>query len=372
MGVITRVKLKNFRNYEHADIELDPRLNIIIGNNGQGKTNFLEAVYYLSLLRSFRSNRINELRRWESDYFHVAGLLEDEKSNYTEWLKVTNSNRRRFKINDTIVNKASDFISRFLCVVCVPEDIRLLKGSPADRRRFADIVLSQSSKNYMKTLMQYMKALKSRNAMLKEPRRYSKKGIIAYDDIICQCGARILSERLNFVREFGSIFKSMAAALFPPEMTIDLGYSSTLPLNDNEEDNDTEKIAEIYKKSLDKRLEKDIEYGNTGCGVHRDDLIFKMYDKTIGVFGSEGQCRLSAIALKLGAVEYLKNNSADNKDICFLVDDVLGELDEGGTKRFFSVFSHLPQVILAATEKPGGIDFSNGKVLTVEKGHIDL
>lgn len=371
MGILKGIKLKNFRNYSNQEAVFERGINVITGYNGQGKTNLLEAVYYLSLLRSFRTNRIKDIIKSDTSFFYLSGLLLNEKSNSEERLTVINGTARQLKINNTLIRRASDFICRFFCVACAPQDIFIIKGSPSERRRFVDIILCQTVPGYLDSLGEFSRALKSRNAMLKQPYRYSEKAITAYDDILIRRGADIITDRIIFTEKFDFFLKSISPDLFGKGMNLTLSYLPAPALPESYFSSNRiqkEEVGELYRNILDDRLERDIGYGNTSCGPHRDDFSFKLNDKELTVFGSEGQCRLSALVIKLATAELFRGFKGNKQEVCLLVDDVFGELDRGGIEKFTAKFTDFSQVILACTEMPAGLEKKVEKLLRVNNG----
>ena len=197
--MIERLRINRFRNYDVQEVEFAPGVNCLVGVNGQGKTNLLEAVYFLSLLRSFRTNDLNLLRQWNASAFLLRGTVREGDGCTTE-LFVSYGEERRLKVNETPVYRASDFINHLLCVTFIPEDLSLIQGSPALRRRFLNIAISQTDPAYFRHLQAYQDALQSRNLMLRQPGKYSRQTIAAYDAMLAREGAELEAARIAFVQ----------------------------------------------------------------------------------------------------------------------------------------------------------------------------
>ena len=165
--MLKEISIANFRNFDSLRVHLDDHVNVLVGHNGQGKTNFLEAIYYLALLRSFRSSQIADLRQWKRDYFRLDCICQRHDQPETR-LTVYYGDDRRLLINGNNVYRTSEFVNNFICVTFIPQDKELVRGPETLRRRFLDIAISQMSPAYLKNLQAYMEALKSRNAMLKD------------------------------------------------------------------------------------------------------------------------------------------------------------------------------------------------------------
>ena len=177
--MLKEISRANCRNFDSLRVHLDDHVNVLVGHNGQGKTNFLEAIYYLALLRSFRSSQIADLRQWKRDYFRLDCICQRHDQPETR-LTVYYGDDRRLLINGNNVYRTSEFVNNFICVTFIPQDKELVRGPETLRRRFLDIAISQMSPAYLKNLQAYMEALKSRNAMLKDQYKYTQATITEY------------------------------------------------------------------------------------------------------------------------------------------------------------------------------------------------
>jgi len=372
MAYISHLRLRHFRNYTSLERAFAPGLNLLTGENGQGKSNLLEAVHYLSLLRSFRTRKISDLKQWNAAYFFAeAELAENEKGPAPAARRLSAAYRdaRRLRRDGAVAHRASEFINAFLCVPFVPEDIGLINGGPAGRRRFLDIVLSQLSRSYLTHLNDYMVALKARNAMLRESRRYGPRALAAYEKIMAEHGGHIIYARHAFIAEFATRYREAGARL-----SCDTGFALNMRycLNGIAEHTVRQGPAQCHAalaELLTREQARDIEQGQTRCGPHRDELLLLLDGRPLAAFGSEGQCRTAALALRLTAAEHLSATLAE-AGVVLLVDDVLGELDRRRQAAFFAEFRRAGQVFMACTEIPAGLDREAASIHQVAQGKL--
>jgi DNA replication and repair protein RecF len=343
MGVISRLNLRQFRNYASLNAAFRPGINVLLGENGQGKTNLLEGIYFLSLLRSFRTTQISDLCRWRERSFIVAGELIGEE---TLRLGVEYGERRRWRVNGESVARASDFIGRFHCAAFAPEDLALIQGPGGGRRRFLDMTLSQLYPEYLGALQEYQKVLKSRASLLRQ-RQNAATQLKAFDSVLVTKGAILNRFRDEFFAEFRPALQAVGREYYPADLTLDLQLllsvrRSKAVLTQVEYEID-------FTDALQQSRERDLERQQTHMGPHRDDFGLTLTGKDLSRFGSEGQCRLGALALKTAVADMLLNRPR-SKAVILLVDDVIGELDTRGRRAFFGSLRRADQVFLACTD----------------------
>jgi len=353
MGQLAHLRLRDFRNYPTLDLDFsNGGIHLFTGENGQGKTNLLEAIHYLSLLRSFRTRQTNQLRRFGAAELHAScELVTNSEACPSEVISVTYGAKRQLTVGDKSVSKASEFVNRFVCIALVPEDIELVKGGASLRRRFADIALSQLSPVYMQRLQSYVTALACRNAMLRDPQTYDRSALSAYDGLLIQHGVWITEQRVRFAALLGDVVTALCRQLVAEkEFAMSLRYRSQLQ---REAESTGQEASVVFRDLLGKSLARDQQEGVTRVGPHRDDFVISLNDKLMSEYASQGQCRIAALTLRLASLELTKKwGDGVGRPTVLLVDDVLGELDNLRRQEFLKVLTGADQTFVACTEEP--------------------
>lgn len=365
--MISNIRLVNFRNYDECQAEFSPGFNCIVGNNGQGKTNLLEAVYYLSLLRSFRTSDINEMRQWTKDRFMIHGVVPSEPAPPID-LSVTYGAERRLMVNKALVYRASDFINKFVCVSFIPQDLSLVQGTPSHRRRFLDISVSQISSAYLRHLQAYMEALRSRNIMLKDMAKYTKATITAYDSLMAREAAAIEYERRVFVKSLNRNLSDMSYELLGDDRVLSIKYMSRIGSLLQELDKTQEEMEAFYLESLEKSFERDCMRGTTEYGPHRSDFSCLLGNVRMQDYSSQGECRLASLALRLACLDIIEK-TAGSGNVTLVIDDVVGELDSRRRSSFFKAVSGVGQTLFACTDMPERLP-DIGRLFKISGGKI--
>ena len=314
---LKRVELKNFRNYSSLKISFNKGINIIYGNNAQGKTNLLESIYVLALTNTFRNVYDTDLIMKDRKFFNIKGILKNSKLDTT--LNISYDNiKKRMILDDSEITKVSSYISVMNTILFTPDDLDIIKGPPLVRRKFLNTELSQLYSNYYILLSEYEKILKMRND-------YIKSGAldINYYDIITsfliEKDILIFKIRKKFIERINNyaseIFKNITGLSgFKIVYKPNLDYS--------EYDYDKNKILEVFKDKYD----SEYKFLSTFYGVHKDDFEFYLGDFNLKLYGSQGQMRISVLTLKLSEIEIFKKWK--NSTPILLLDDVFSEIDE--------------------------------------------
>ncbi|MFT5127878.1 MAG: DNA replication and repair protein RecF [Rhodothermales bacterium] len=352
MAILSEIRLHDFRNYERLRLPLTPGITVLLGDNGQGKTSILEAIYFLSLLRSFRTHKPRHLSRWGQGEFTLHGVLQAE--NHEQRLAVRHGGDSRvLRHNGEPVARASDFIRQFFCVAFVPDDLGLMQGAGSERRRFLDIQLCQLCPSYLAAAQNYAKALKSRNSLLR--REHSDtRAIAAFDSVLVPYGQQIIQRRDEYAAALSGEVGRLAPQMFAESCELRIRYRPSAK-------------SEALADALEQHRDRDIQRRQTQVGPHRDELVITLDGKSLSHFGSEGQCRLAALVLKMAAARLLSAADGDQPTM-LLVDDVIGELDDGRRDAFFAALRPASQVCFACTSADVAESLAPATIIDVREG----
>lgn len=338
---IASLSLRDFRNFERLELEFPGAGFVLVGENGQGKTNLLESIYYLSLLRSVRGTRDVDVVRFGATGFFVESELRLPEAAQLSIGFERGSRRKRVRRDGTVVDRLSDALGTLPVVMFSPGDVELVAGVPGARRRFLDIMLALTSRGYLLALQQYRAALDRRNAALRDAFRSPARAaaIEVWEGPLAEHGATLVRGRLAWVRRVAPRFAARCRAV-GERGTIELRYAACV--NPNAESVEGELSAAIAVKR-----EADLRNGLTQVGPHRDDLTMLLDGRDLRTFGSAGQQRTAAIALRTLEAETLR----DDRQIApvFLLDDPFAELDVARAGRVLGLLAEvgLGQTVLA-------------------------
>ncbi len=312
--VIKSISLQNYRNYRTLCLSLDPCTNIFYGDNAQGKTNILEAVYVSGTSRSHRSSKDRDLICFEEEEAHICTMVEKKGIPHKIDLHLRKNRSKGIAIDGMPIRKASDLFGIMHFVFFSPEDLSIIKNGPSERRRFMDMELCQLDKIYLHNLANYNKIVLQRNKILKELsfRSDYKEVLDVLNLQLVRYGIPVIRRRKQFTEELDEITRTIHGQLSGGREQLILGYE-----NNAEED--------AFSDLIQKNMERDIHQKTTTTGPHRDDLSFMVNGVDIRKFGSQGQQRTAALSLKLSEIEIVKKITGDAPVL--LLDDVLSELD---------------------------------------------
>lgn len=352
---IEKVLLRNFRNYSYAAINPSKTANILIGQNAQGKTNLVEAVYYLCVGKSPRTPREKELIKHDQNqaYIRIDAVKKTGKVKIEAYL--TRTEKRRISINDIPVKKIAELMGTVKAVFFSPDELKIIKESPSDRRRFLDIDLSQLSKSYFYNLTRYNKILAQRNRLLKSQKNLNTVDI--WDEQLAECGAQVAYKRKEFLSRLAVFAKDAQSYLTDGKENLAVQYEGL-------EGETVEDIKQNFLARLKKELELDIERGYTNAGVHKDDIALLVDGIDIRAFGSQGQQRTAALALKLAELEIFESLSKETPIL--ILDDVFSELDKTRRQRLLERIKSI-QTFITCTHFDSDIPAS---VYEVKSGEI--
>lgn len=339
-------------------MDFDRPLNALIGGNGQGKTNFLEAVFFLSYLRSFRAVSIRETRRFGAEGFSLAAEVDNFRGR-RERLEIEINDKRRLKIDGVPVRRSTDFVCRLNAVVFQHEDLSLVTGGASERRRFLDILLSSLRPAYLSALRDYATALKYRNAILRRPGRPDTRSLAAYEPIMAENAEKIVAERENAIQSLDRSFSRLSEEIRGKDYRSNLRYVPRARGADREE----------YARKLAAAREQDIRGRYSSVGPHLDDFDFFLNGVKMRRFASLGQCRLAALCLKMAAIDVIIENGGQENTVA-LVDDVTGELDDHSRTAFFRVIAKARQAFFTLTRPPKEDFFKGAGWFSVKDSQI--
>ena len=342
---IKNIKLTNFRNYEQAEIDFTPNINIIYGDNAQGKTNLLESIYFLAVTKSHHSFLDNKLIKDGKDQLRVDGIVRKDNidTNYVISLK---QNKKNLTIDKNVVKKISDYISNINIIIFYPDDLNLIKGSPNDRRRYINVELSQLSAKYFEVLGEYNKLLKIRNDYLKkyvDRIDFDEKYFEILTEHLVDKSIYIYKMRKKYVDKINTYCKSISLKILGNE-NFKINYINNFSQYDFNDFN----IKNIIINEFKKNNYKERKYKNTILGPHKDDFEFIYDDKNLKFYGSQGQQRLGILILKLSEIEIF--NEYKNTKPILLLDDVFSELDNIKKNNLLFYIDKDIQTIITTTE----------------------
>ena len=355
--MITKLALRNFRNYQHLDLNIEHHSNVFVGENGQGKTNILEAIFFISMLRSFRTPRLKDLKMIGTKEFYLGAKLHKSGQTPEHQLEVEYGETRRLKLNSGIVRKASDFIQELQVVPFLPNDIQIVQGNSGGRRTFLDMFIAKSDIIYLNHLKEYTNCLKNRNAILRSDRQQKAQLINAFNPILASAGSAIIQMRKHYLALLKNEINTLLSQ-FDGERHIELEYK----FSSNTDSFDG------YLEKLHNTQDRDIQRGYTSFGPQIDDFDILLNKESLRIYGSTGQCRLLALCLKMGVLNLLLGDKKNN--VIVLVDDVTGELDMSVKNRFFDVISNAHQQFFTFTERNYSERFKSMAHYTIKNGKV--
>ncbi len=315
----------NFKNYDEAQLELSEKVNCFLGNNGGGKTNLLDAIYYLSFCKSYFNPIDSQNIRHESPFFVIEGKYQNKQDELQLYCGLKKSQKKQFKLNKKSYERLADHIGKIPLVIITPLDILLIIDGSDVRRKFVDGIISQYDKTYLNNLIQYNKALNHRNLLLKSfwiNRNFDQETLEAWNVQLIQYGSLIYEARTKFVEDFSSIFQKYYEKLSGNKEVVELVYRSQL--HDG-----------TFAELLENNIAKDRANHYSNVGIHKDDLLFNIGELSLKKFGSQGQQKTYLLALKLAQAELIQKISKIKAII--LLDDIYDKLDGERMNQLLSI-----------------------------------
>lgn len=355
--VIKRIYLENYRNYKAQEINLDENINVFYGNNAQGKTNILEALYFCAFGRSFRTYKDAELINFENEKSKIEVIFNKSDREKKIEIYLSKNEKKRITINGIKINKNSELLGNVNLVLFSPDDIIILKESPASRRKFLDILISQLRPNYAHFLLEYNKVLEQRNAALKYK---ATDGIEVWNEQLANYAEKIYEYRKEYIEKLQKNIETISPDITNQKENLKIVYKTKF-VN-----------KEQFLKELNSHINIDLAKGYTTIGVHRDDFELFVNDKELNLYGSQGQHKTAILALKFAEMEIIKNEISEKPIL--LLDDITSELD---LERINMIFSKITgyQVLITCTDANVLRNFNsltkNVKLYKISNGHLE-
>lgn len=358
--IIKSLELQNFRNYNTLQLDFDNGTNIFYGDNAQGKTNILEAIFMTATTKSHKGSKDQDIIQFNHEEAHIRSYLFKEKITRQIDMHLRKGKTKGIAIDSQRIKKAADLMGLLNVVFFSPEDLSIIKNGPAERRRFIDMELCQLDSFYLYNLNHYNKIVNQRNKLLKDlfMKPGLKETLSIWDSQLVSFGAKVIERREIFISQLCDIISELHAKLSGGKEKIRILYEKNVEIDD-------------FEERLKKSQEKDIILKQSTVGPHRDDIIFIVNDIDIRRFGSQGQQRTAALSLKLSEIELVKKSIKDTPVL--LLDDVLSELDSNRQNYLLNSIGAI-QTIITCT----GLDefvknrFEINKIFKVVNGMIDI
>lgn len=343
---VTELTITNYRNLAAQKVTFDKGLNVFVGDNAQGKTNLVESVYLCCIGKSPRVDRDKDLVRWGEQSAYVKLRYNSRYGDGEIAVKLNTVGKKQIAVGGAPLTKTADLLGNLNCVYFSPNEIRIISSSPAERRRFLDIDLCQTDKNYFYSLARFNKALLQRNNLLKSAATIdeARETVFVWDKQIAEEGAQVIAKRRRFCDKLKDYARRCHEKLTDGKETLLVAYVTPI------EGETVADIASDYLAKLQANLERDFAARHTTTGCQRDDIVLRVNDVDVRNFGSQGQQRTTALALKLGELMFFKDIIGEYPVL--LLDDVLSELDVERQRRLLTFDSKLQILLTTATELP--------------------
>lgn len=360
---VNSLKAVNFRNIQSIEIKPCENVNIIYGENAQGKTNLLESIWLFTGCRSFRGSKEQDFIKFSNDFASLE--LDFYGSGRDQNAKIKIDDKRRAELNGVSLSSVAKLAGEFFAVVFAPTHLSLVKEGPAQRRKFLDIALCQLKPRYANAVMQYNRSILQRNALLKDITYHSEllDTLDIWDDKLCTLGAAITAERLNYIKRLEPFIEQIYGGLSNGREIMKVSYLSQAQISTESEADIKQEMAQQLKLAR----KQDILSGSTSIGPHRDDLLIEIDSLNARNFGSQGQQRSCALALKLAEAEIIKSITGEQP--VALLDDVMSELDN--TRQDY-ILNHIEgrQVFITCCEPSALLKMSGGKAFELKEGAL--
>ena len=324
--ILKRISILNYKNLEQVELDFSPKMNCFIGQNGMGKTNLLDAVYYLSFCKSSANPIDSQNIKHNQDFFVVQGsYLTDEGDPEEVYCGLKRRQKKQFKRNKKEYSKLSDHIGLIPLVMVSPADSELILGGSEERRRFMDVVISQYDREYLTALIRYNKAMAQRNTLLKAEVEPDDELMNVWEEMMASAGEVVFSKRNDFIKEFIPTFQSFYSYISQDQELVNLSYESHAMQGD---------LLQLIRESR----QRDRIMGYSLKGIHKDDLVMQLAEYPIKREGSQGQNKTYLVALKLAQFDFLRRTGSNTTPL-LLLDDIFDKLDASRVEQIVKLVS---------------------------------
>jgi len=362
---IRHLSLHNYRNYVHLELDLDPRLNLFLGANAQGKTNLLEACHLLATARSHRTQRDNELVQWEQQGYHISAEVKIRHGTEHLSLRYDPQQGKKAQINGVLQPRLLDFVGQMKVVLFAPEHLSLVKGDPGQRRRFLDILLSQLYTRYLYELSQYQRVLREKGNLLKTPLPENTL-LDVYNAQLAELGASLMRKRAEAVDIIAPLAMMYHKQLHPAEC-LKIRYQSQIEL---EAPYTQARVRDNLLQLMEAKRSEELRRRFCVVGLQRDDLDITLNGEDAKRFASQGQQRSIVLALKVAEAHYMDNVSMDRPIL--ILDDLFSELDNDRQVHLLSLLQDFGQTLISAVSLPPVLHSKAKRIYRVQEGKVNL
>lgn len=360
--ILKSISLKNFRNYGSQSLSFHKKFNLIYGNNAQGKTNLLEAVYFLCSFRPFKQVKTEELINFGEESAGIKGEIETSDDFDEIYISIAKG-KKTVRLNSKVVYRLSKFVGKFNVVLFLPDDLRIVKGPPSVRRNYIDALISNLQVEHIKDLKDYSKALSHRNAILSKSKTINEFNLEVWDYKLAEIGSRLVSRRIKIIRalkkELNQVYNSTSGV----SSNINIRYKANYDLSSD--------IYESIKSYLKSNFGKDKQRGFTSVGPHRDNITFTIDDNDASSFASQGESKNLVLALKASEISLFENFKG--KKPILLLDDITSELDKNRKGFLFDLLKDYAGQVFVTSTAVDEIPYKGDKkVFKVTSGKAEL
>lgn len=368
--ILQQLQLQHFRNYDQLDVQFQPGVNVLIGENAQGKTNLLEAIHVLALTRSHRTNKDRQLIQWGQKTALIRGRVKRRVDHLPLEVELT-TRGKRVSVNHLYQNRLSSYIGNLQVVLFAPEDLSLVKGAPQERRRFMNMEFGQMSAAYLYNVSQYHSILGQRNQYLRQLKHHQQNDQVllgVLSDQLADVGAKVSLARFQLVGRLEKWAANLHKQISVQQEELKLKYISQLKIDKNTTEDDLKnQLRSLFTDNSD----REIELGTSLAGPQRDDLQFIVNGQNVQHYGSQGQQRTTALSVKLAEIDLMKEQTGEYP--LLLLDDVLSELDDDRQTHLLEAIQDKVQTFLTTTSLSGVAEklIKQPTIFRIHDGELD-